>query len=141
MITFLRDACSKDLGLKLFSLALAILIYSFVSVFAIRNESPALSALALPTEVRTFYNLPVLVMSSAADVRQFKVLPEEVAITVQGDPKVLARLESREIRALVDLTGIESAKDLRKRIDVTVPSGITQVRVSPAEVRVLPPRR
>jgi hypothetical protein len=142
MITFLREACSKDIGLKLFSLALAILIYSFVSIFAIKNDTPGPSAMPMVTERRTFYNLPVVIMSSAADVRRFKVTPEEVNITVQGDPKVLAQLQNSEIRALVDLTGIESAKDLRKRIDVSVPAGITQVSVRPTnEVSVLPPKR
>jgi len=164
MITYLRDLCTKDLSLKIFSLALSVLIYSIVSIFAFKTDAPGRAPLplptelrsfytaltnwnavtrelAMPTELRTFYNLPVIVMSAAADVRQFKVTPEQVAVTVQGDAKVLARLESSEIRALVDLTGIESAKDLRKRIEVSVPAGISQVRVSPAEVRVLPPKR
>ncbi len=78
--------------------------------------------------------------SSAADVRAFKVAPETVAVTVQGDPKILAGLEGNDIRARVDLTGIESATDLRKRIEVSTPAGVTHVRVVPSEVRVIFPK-
>jgi hypothetical protein len=138
MIAPLRDLFLKDLGLKLFSLAMAVLIYCTIS-FVIKNEAPPLPALAMAIDVRTFYNVPVLIVSSAADARHFKVVPERVAVTVQGDPKILAGLESNEIRALVDLSGIESAAGMRKRIEVSTPAGVMNVRVLPSEVRVLFP--
>ena len=141
MITFLREFCTKDLGLKLLSLGLSILIYWAVSIFALRTDQRTMQSLALSAGYRVFPKLPVLVMSSAADVRQFKVSPEEVTVTVQGAPELLARLENREIRALVDLTGMEAGRDLTKRIEISVPAGVTQVRVVPAEVRVFPPKR
>jgi YbbR domain-containing protein len=140
MIPLLRNLFLKDLGLKLFSLLLAILIYCTISFVAIKNEVPSLPSLAMATDVRTFYNLPVLVVSSAADVRRFKVLPETVAVTVQGDPKTLAALDSNDIRAQVDLTGIESATDMRKRIQVSTPAGVTHIGVVPAEARVIFPK-
>ncbi len=139
MIQFLRNLFTKDLGLKLFSLALAILIYCTIYSIAFPKEGPSLPSLAMASDVHTFYNVPVLVVSSAADVRHFKVSPDKVAVTVQGDPKVLARLESNEVRALVDLTGIESASHLSKSIDISVPAGITRVRVVPSEVQVMFP--
>jgi len=138
MIALLRNLVLKDLPLKLFSLAMAILIYYTISFVAIKN-APALSSLAMPVDVRTFANLPVLIISSAADVRRFKVTPETVAVTVQGDPQVLAGLESSEIRALVDLTGIAPASHLRKRIEVSTPAGVTHLRVLPTEVQVIFP--
>jgi YbbR domain-containing protein len=139
MIAPLRDLFVKDLGLKLFSLAMAVLIYCTIS-FVVKNEAPSLPALAMPIEVHTFYNLPVLIVSSAADARRFKVAPETVAVTVQGDPRILAGLESNEIRALVDLSGIESATGMRKRIEVSTPAGVINVRVVPSEVRVIFPK-
>jgi hypothetical protein len=141
MIAPLRDLVLKDLGLKLFSLAMAVLIYwTTISFVAIKNEASPLSTLAMATDVRTFYKLPVLIVSSAADVRHFKVAPETVDVTVQGDSRILAGLESNEIRALVDLSGIESAGGMRKRIDVSTPAGVTHVRVVPSEVRVIFPK-
>ncbi|MGA2659893.1 MAG: CdaR family protein [Verrucomicrobiota bacterium] len=139
MIAPLRDLLLKDLGLKLFSLAMALLMYWTISFVANKNEVPSLPSLAMAIDVHTFYSLPVLIVSSAADARHFKVVPERVAVTVQGDPKILAGLESNEIRALVDLTGIESVTGLRKRIEVSTPAGVTRVHVVPSEVRVIFP--
>jgi hypothetical protein len=39
----------------------------------------------------------------------------------------------------VDLTGVEAARGLRKRIEITTPAGITLVRVVPEEVEVIVP--
>jgi hypothetical protein len=45
------------------------------------------------------------------------------------------------IHAVLDLTGIGSALDLRKRVEVSTPAGITRVRVEPEEVQVtFPPK-
>jgi YbbR domain-containing protein len=140
MIAPLRNLLLKDFGLKLFSLAMAMLIYSTIYFVANKNEIPSLQSLAMAIEVHTFYNLPVLIVSSAADVRRFKVAPETVDVTVQGDPKILAGLESKEIRPLVDLTGIQTATGLRKLIEVSAPAGVTHVRVVPREVRVIFPK-
>jgi hypothetical protein len=145
MIAWLRNLVSRDLGLKLFSLALAILLYCTIYFVALKNEIvrqagvASLPSLASVDVRKTFYNLPVLVVSSAADVRRFKVAPETVAVTVQGDPKLLDGLESDDIRALVDLTGIESGTLVRKRIEVSTPAGVTHVSVVPTEVRVIFP--
>ena len=142
MIALLRNLLVKDLTLKLFSLAIAILIYYTTSSFVdIRNELPPLPSLGKAGTLHTFHDLPVLIVSAAADVRGFKVTPNTVDVTVQGDPKVLAGLESDQIRPLVDLTGLGSATDLRKRIEVSTPPGVTHVLVMPAEVRVIFPRQ
>jgi YbbR domain-containing protein len=137
MINFLRNLLLRDLWLKLFSLALAVLIWLTVTFAQSGGGQNFFANHAVPEQ--TYYNIPVLVMSSAADVRSFKVNPSTVAVTVQGEEKLLQRLQSRDIRALVDLTGIESARGLRKRIEVTTPPGITFVQVVPNEVEVIVP--
>ena len=82
------------------------------------------------------------VLASAEDVHNFKVSPSEVAVTVQGNPKTLQNLQSNDIRAIVDLTGVGAARDLRKRVEVSVPAGVTHLRVTPEEVQVIfPPDR
>jgi len=141
MITFLRELVFKDFWLKLFSFALAILIWLTVT-FAIHKEGMPPIPLAAPVVDRTLFNLPVLVVSAAADVRQFRVRPNEVEVTVQGDSKTLDTLQSRDIRAMVDLTGIEAAGgNLRKRIEVSTPPGVTHVKVVPADVEVVFPAK
>jgi YbbR domain-containing protein len=138
MISYVRNLLFGDFWLKLFSLALAILIWltvSFAKEGSIKGFGSRLSE-------QNYYNIPVLVMSSAADVQTVRVDPNVVQVTVQGERKLLENLQPKDIRALVDLTGIESARGLHKRIEVTTPPGITYVRVIPSEVEVIiPPKR
>ncbi len=140
MIAFFRQLVLHDFWLKLFSLALAVLVWITVS-FAIRHQGSPVNSLGLTMKERPFFNLPVVILSSAEDVRNFKVSPNEVAVTVQGDAKVVDQLQSKDIRALVDLTGVESARDLRKRIEISTPPGVTHVHVTPPDVRVVFPSK
>jgi len=140
MINFLHEVVLKDFWLKLFSFALAVLAWFTVDV-ALRNATSPVSALSLvPSRNRIFERLPVTVMSSAEDVRSVRVHPKEVEVTVQGDAKILERLQARDIRVILDLTGIEATNALRRRIEVSTPAGVTHVRVEPEEVEVIYPR-
>ena len=137
MIPVLQDVVLKDLWLKLFSFALAVLAWFTVDV-ALRNaSSPAATLSLLPTETRVFPNLPVVVMSSAEDSRGVRVNPNEVEVTVKGEVRALSRLQSKDIRVLVDLTGIPAAHDLKARIEVlNPPPGISVVKIDPENVQV-----
>jgi len=90
-----------------------------------------------------FTNLPVLIVSAAADVREFHVTPNAVTVTVSGQPEIMAALQMDQVHALVDLTDIEAARNLQRRVDITTPAGVTLVNVNPAEVNVVipPPRK
>jgi YbbR domain-containing protein len=133
MIKLLRHVFLEDFLLKLFSLGLAIVVWLIVT-FASQKEAG--------TTPRIFFNLPVIVMSSAQNVRNFKVSPSEVIVTVQADAKTVQNLQSKDIRATVDLTGVAATRDLHKHVDVAVPSGVTCMRVVPEEVQVIfPPDR
>jgi YbbR domain-containing protein len=133
MIKFLRHLFLEDFLLKFFSLMLAVVVWLIVT-FASQKEAG--------TTPRVFYNLPVTVLSSAEDVHNFKVSPNEAIITVQGDAKIVQNLQSIDIRATVDLTGVAAARDLHKRIEVSVPAGVAFIRVVPEEVQVIfPPDR
>jgi YbbR domain-containing protein len=137
---WLRDLLLKHFWLKAFSVGLAVLIWVTVS-FAIRNESiQAADVVAnLPTRV---FRLPVLVVSAAADVREFHVHPDYIDVTVWGEATNLAQLQDKDIRVMVDLTDIESARGLSKRVEVSTPAGITLKSAEPDLVQiVVPPRR
>lgn len=136
----MRNFLTKDVGWKLFSLALAVGIWFTIHALSRDALTPARPLESWAT--RTFTDASVLVVSAAADVREFKVHPAAVQVTVSGRPEVMIGLEEKEIRVAVDLTDIEPARDLRKRVDVSVPPGVTVVRVVPAEVDVVvPPKR
>jgi hypothetical protein len=141
MIAFLRHLFFHDFWLKLFSFALAVLLWLVVNFAIQKKVSPPTPLNLIRAEQRIFPRLPVVIMSSAEDVRSFKIDPKEVDVTVQGDPGILNTVIPKDIHALVDLTGIEAAHDLRARIEVSTPAGITYVRVQPEEVQVIfPPR-
>ncbi len=141
MMTFIQNVVLKDIWLKLFSLVLATLAWLTVDV-ALRNSTSPIPSLSLaPTQEKTFAHLPVVVMSSAADVRSMAVNPKEVEVTVRGEGKVLRNLTPKDIRVIVDLTGVEAAHDLKARIEVSTPAGITHVRVDPEMVQVIFPAK
>ncbi len=139
MIAFFRRVVLHDFWLKLFCLALAVLTWLVLHFAAVEKQGGAPVVNLLPVQQRTFSGLPVLVVSSAEDVRSVRVNPKEVEVTVQGDAKTLRGLQDKDIRVLVDLTGIQAAHDLRKRIEVSTPAGVTHVRVDPVEVQVVFP--
>jgi YbbR domain-containing protein len=133
MIAFLRHLFLEDFWWKLFSLVLAILVWLIVT-FASQKEAPS--------EPRVFAHLPIRVLSSAEDVRNFKVNPSEAEVTVEANAKTLQHRQSKDVRAMVDLSGVSTAEDLRKPVEVSVPQGVTCLHVTPKEVRIVfPPDR
>jgi len=141
MIKLLRYLFVEDFLLKLLSLVLALLFWLTVSFAIQEKQGSPTPVLRLIPEVRSFSNLPVVVMSSASDVRNFKVSPNQVEVTVRGDSSLLQNLHSKDIRVMVDLTDIEAAENLRKRIEVSTPAGVTLVSVRPEEVAVIIPSK
>ena len=133
MIAFLRKLVLESFWWKLFSLALAVLIWLTVT-FASQKEGRPVQ--------RVFSHLPVLALSATEDVHNFRLSPAEVEVTVQGDARTLQNLQDKDVRPMVDLTGVGVARELRKRIEVWVPVGVAHTRVAPEEVQVIfPPDR
>ncbi len=133
----MSDWITKDFWWKLFSVFLAVVLW--LTVYKIREEpSPASSSAGVPL---TYGSLPVLVVSGASDVRDFHVLPDSVAVKVIGPANVIAVLQANQIHPVVDLTGIVAGRNLKRRVEVSTPPGVTLVSVEPAEVGVLfPPK-
>jgi YbbR domain-containing protein len=132
----MRDWITKDFAWKLFSLFLAVAIW--LTVHKIYEEPKNSSSPAGGSTV-TFDNLPVLIVAAAADVHNFRVEPVMVKVTVKGSAEAMARLQANDLRAVVDLTDIESARDLHRSVDVSAPPGVTLVSVTPLQVAVIPP--
>ena len=132
----MRDLFIKDLGWKLFSLFLAVAIWLTVNHILREADKPSRAGTGNPV---TYGNLPVSIVSAASDVHLYSVVPGSVSVTVSGSPETIAVLQANQIRVMVNLTGIESAKDLNRRVDVSVPWGVTLVRVEPQKVGVIMP--
>jgi YbbR domain-containing protein len=134
----MRDRITIDFGWKLFSVILAVVLWLTVHNI---YEEPKTAFASVAGDKVTYDNLPVFVVSSGADVGDFRVVPGAVSVTVSGPPDIMAILQANQIRAVVDLTDIASARDLRLRVDVSTPPGVTLVSVDPPRVGViLPPK-
>jgi len=132
----MRDWVTKDFGWKLFSLFLAVAIW--LTVHKIYEEPKAASGPAVGDTV-TFGNLPVRAVSAASDVRDFRVAPLTVKVTVSGSAEDMAKLQADQVHAVVNLTDIGPERDLHVPVDVSAPPGVTLVSVDPPKVGVIVP--
>jgi YbbR domain-containing protein len=132
----MRDLFIKDWGWKMFSLILAAGIW--LTVHKIIEEPKNTDIMATGSPV-IYGNLPVVIVASAADVHLYRVIPNTVSVTVSGSPDAITVLQTNPIRATVDLTDIESTKDLKRRVDISVPLGVKLVSIDPPKVVVLIP--
>lgn len=131
----MRDWLTKDFGWKLFSVFLAVGIWLTVH----KIEEPKESTASPTSSPVTYGNLPVFIVASALDVHLYHVAPSTVSVTVSGSPEVMAVLQANQIRAVVDLTDIESGKGLWRKVEVSTPLGVTLVNVDPPSVEVIVP--
>ena len=72
-------------------------------------------------------------------MRDFRVAPLTVKVTVSGSAEDLARLQADQIHAVVNLTGIGSQRDSHLPVEVSTPPGIMLVSVFPPKVGVIVP--
>ncbi len=129
----LRDVIFSNFWLKIFSLALAVLIW-----FTIRSNLP--SEIKSPGEAEGIggtrhFIRPITVRTGLPGPVELRAKPDEVNITVSGDPTALNGLTEKDIQAFVEIEDIHDLRGLYP-IQVTTPKGITPVRVLPYAVRV-----
>jgi YbbR domain-containing protein len=133
----LREWLVHDFGWKIFSLLLAAAIW--LTVHRIQLEPNGVIAPHGATV--TYDNLPVQLVSTKADVHSYRLLRPAVKVTVSGTPEVMTVLQASQVHATVDLTDIETSRDLRGRVEISTPPGVTLVSVEPKEIGVIPPER
>jgi len=132
----MHDWITKDVWWKLFSVFLAVVIW--VTVHKVHDE-PIVSAASVNGVTLTYDNLQVQIVSTASDVRDFRVQPGTVSVKVSGTPEIIAVLQANQVHAVVDLTDIVAAHNLKRRVEVSTPPGVTLVSVDPPEVGVMFP--
>jgi hypothetical protein len=128
-----RDWTTKDLTWKLLSLVLAVALW--ITVHDIREAPEAVVPFATVNTV-AFANLPVLAVSASADVHNAQITPNVVAVKVSGPSDIIAGLQKSEVHAVVNLTGIDSARRLRLNVEVATPPGVALDKIEPSEVSV-----
>ena len=132
----MRDLLIQDFGWKLFSLLLAAFIWLTVHKI-IEEPLPAGASTTISPVI--YGELPVLIVATAADMHLYRVKPDKVSVTVSGPSDIMSVLQANQIRVTVDLSRFDAAKDTSQPVDVSVPGGVTLVRVDPAKVEVIVP--
>src|SRR3974390_576402 len=106
MIPFLQDLILKDFWLKLFSFALAVLIWFTINI-AIKNDiSPVTTFSLAPTEQQVMHDVPIVVLSEAGELSGCTVNPTTATVTLQGEAAYLRNVRRQDVRVLVDLRGL-----------------------------------
>jgi len=134
----LREWLVQDFGWKIFSLLLAAAIWLTIHRIILVDPNAVGTFHGTPI---TYDNLPVQMVSTRADVRGYHLLRPAVKVTVSGSPEVMTQLQASQIHATVDLTEIDTSRDLRCRVEIYAPPGVTLVSVDPKEIGVIPPAR
>ena len=127
---------TKNFGWKLLSVFLAVAIW--LTVHKIREEPEASAASGVGI---TYGDLPVLVVSATADVHDVRIVPNKVDVKVSGVPDVMGTLQANRIHAFVNLTGVDSAHDLQRTVEVSLPRGVTLISIDPPQLIVTIPKK
>jgi YbbR domain-containing protein len=135
----LREIFLKDFGWKLFSLLLAAFIWYTVQKLIEEPRAAAVAPANIPVE---YGEIPITAVAAAADVHLYGINSNTVSVTVSGPPEVMNVLQANQIHATVDLSDITGkTKDLNRRVDVSVPWGVTVGKVEPPTVLIVPPAK
>ena len=137
MTDFLQNLIRRDFWLKLFSFALASLVWFIINIAIKKDISPGTTLTLAATEV-VLRDLPIVVLSPAHEAPGFSVTPQSATVTLQGDAATVRKISNHDIRLLVDLTDESALKDLRRRIEVSTPAGVARVKVEPEAVQLTP---
>jgi YbbR domain-containing protein len=133
----MREWLIKDFWWKLFSLFLAVAVWVTVHKYRQENFQPGSGV------ENTYGDVLVTLVSASGDVRDYRVAPATVSVTVSGSKNVMGILQANQIHAFVDLTDIDpDTKDSRRPVQVSTPTGVTLVSIDPPRVGIiLPPKK
>lgn len=82
------------------------------------------------------YPLSVQAVSASSNVGAAQLDPDTVNATVTGSPDVMNHLQASQIHALVNLTGINSARNLTCDVEIALPRGAMVLHIDPPQVAV-----
>src|SRR5258706_10529644 len=120
----MRDWITKDFWWKLFSVILAVIIW--LTVHKIYEPVGGASASGIPV---TYGGVQVVLVSTVADVSDYRLAQPTVSVTVSGPTEVMGVLQANQIHAMVDLSDIQTNRDLKRRVEISVPPRVTLVSV------------
>src|SRR3954464_13789432 len=129
-----RDLILNNFWWKITALALAIIVRLALHP---QDGQPLIPSSMRLSDARYLVQHPIILQKPATDLREFKVTPDTVDITLSGEAKVLKNLDISEIRATVDIRDLTPETNT-VRIHVFVPpeGAIKLERMTPERVQV-----
>jgi len=125
-----RNLFLENLGQKLFALGLSILIW-----FTVRSTERLRIMDAAADGSQRFFEVPIVVLTSATDLGRYEVSPSKVQVELRGTPGRLGALQAHSIEAYVNLVDLGKTPQ-SVHIHVNPPAGTTVILVEPVQVRV-----
>ncbi|HEV2693374.1 MAG TPA: hypothetical protein VG347_10810 [Verrucomicrobiae bacterium] len=132
----MRDLFTKDLGWKLFSLFLAAAIWFTVNRILHEASQPVTATSGTPV---TYGNLPVAVVCATADVRDFRVLPTTVKVTVVGPSAVMETLQANDLHITVNVPAASLLSGRLLPVEISTPPNVAVASIEPDKVLVIIP--
>lgn len=126
----------NNLGWKMMSLLAATLIWLTIHSSVQGNFKPVGNTSPPETIVTNRLTLPIIVATAATEVRAFQIHPHTVEVALSGDDDVVLKLKPADVDAFVNLIDVTGAKQLRKKVQIRTPPGVSIVSVEPADVNV-----
>jgi hypothetical protein len=125
-----RDYILEHRWQKLFALGLAVLIW-----FTVRSTEGLKIVDDASDGIRQFDNVPIVVLTSAADLGRYEVTPSRVRVELRGSPEGLRDLSPTMIEAYVNLVDLGRTPQTI-HIHVNPPAGTIVTEVDPVKVLV-----
>ena len=124
----------SNLGLKIFALLLATLIWFSVRIKIDHAIHPP-SALNTAAK-RTLPEQPVRVLTDPARAGLWQLEPARVAVTVSGDLTLLGKLDPGDVQVFVQPVEFPNTDGATNKVQVLTPPGVTLLQVAPLHVRL-----
>lgn len=128
----IQKALTKNLGLKIISLLLAVMIW--FAIYAFQHDIRF--GRSFMEQTRIFEKHPITVMKNAADSHSYKFIPSEVDVVLRGPPHVIKSINEQDIEVYINLTDVVDAEQLVKKVIVIPPEDVKVVEIKPPVVRI-----
>jgi YbbR domain-containing protein len=130
----LRHLVFHNFWIKFFSLALATAIWFAIKYVIQADLTPPQASILNPTQ--RSYQIPINVLAQPGDARIFKISPDTVVLTIDGESAVLRKYSPKDFRAYVDLTTIRTNEIESYEVRIHIPNDINIRSLLPKAVNV-----
>lgn len=130
-----RELIQRNFWLKLFSFALATLIWVAIKFGIVRGDR-SFAETSVVNPVSRGVDIPVYVLTLPGDARVFKIMPNMVNVTLMGEAALLRELPQKDLRAYVDMTEIRRNENSTEKVRLHIPGGLTVTHIAPLAVAV-----